>query len=300
MLPSQNRQNFFQRVIRAGTCSSLLLLSALAARGQGTFQNLGFENTTLTGFLVNPLNGYYATNAAMPGWNWSPYSTFGIGDPYTTVAFNNAALSSAAVTLHGTSSPIAPAIGGSYSVFLQGGSGIYGHTGASIFQTSSIPVGSRSILFSGRPSLQLSFNGQMLTPFALSNAATYTFWGADISAYAGQSGELRFTVPLGSESILDDIQFSPTSVPEPSTAVLFGLGVLILFGAMKRQHKQTAALHRAAPSHLLLRSEPRPARPRLCHLTATKKAGHLRDRLVVKAGGSYLAGASLAFFRSAR
>src|SRR5690349_14284282 len=100
------------RKSRTTACSSLLLLCALGAAGQGTFQNLSFENTTLTAFLVNPLSGFYRTNATIPGWNWSPQFTGGIGDPTTAVAFNDQALDAPAVTLHGASSGFFSAIGG--------------------------------------------------------------------------------------------------------------------------------------------------------------------------------------------
>ena len=98
-----------------------LLLNVAGAVGQGTFQNLNFENTTLTVTLINPWGPYYATNATVPGWAWSPQQTFGFGDPNTTVAFNNMALDAAAVTLHGPGS-FEPVLSGNYSILLQGGS----------------------------------------------------------------------------------------------------------------------------------------------------------------------------------
>lgn len=220
--------------IRVVVCSCFLLLSALGARGQGAFQNLGFENTSLLVFVVNPFGPVYGTNATIPGWDWSPHANSGYTDPNTTVSFNNVALSTAAVTLHNRRSRYAPAVLGNYSVLLQGGYGFYGFTGASIFQTGLVSVATRSLLFAGGSSIQVSFNGQSLTRVALSNAANYTLWGADISAYAGQSGELRFTAPLGTESILDDIQFSPTPVPEPSALMLFGLCIVCLLVFFQR------------------------------------------------------------------
>jgi len=114
---------------------AVVILCCEIASGQG-FVNLGFENTTLTQFLVNPFNpDYYATNATVPGWDWSPHETFGFGDPNTTVAFNNLALSSAAVCLEGTNM-FAPysAIQGHYSIFLEGAS-YNGGGGSTIGQT---------------------------------------------------------------------------------------------------------------------------------------------------------------------
>jgi hypothetical protein len=107
----------------------------------------------------------------------------------------------------------------------------YGTNGASIFQTGQVPLTSQSLIYSGGSALEVLFNGQMLAPVALSNVASHTVWGVNISAYAGQSGELRFTAPwLDTPShagvILDDIQFSPAPVPEPGVyalGALFGL-----------------------------------------------------------------------------
>jgi hypothetical protein len=218
-----------RRNVQTAACSSLLLLSALGAAGQGTFQNLGFENTTLTVTLINPWGPYYATNATVPGWAWSPHETFGFGDPNTTVAFDNMALDSAAVTLHGINS-YGPVLSGNYSIMLQGGSQFlpqqYG--GASIFQTGSIPVTAQSLIYLGGAALQVSFNGQSLSPVALGTTPSYTRWGIDISPYAGQSGELRFAVPWLTTSMLDGIRFSSSPVPEPSVLSLSLLGFVLV------------------------------------------------------------------------
>ena len=129
------------------TCLGAVSLAlALDVIGQG-FENLNFENTTLTSILVNPFNQYYATNGTVPGWDWSPHSTFGIGDPSTTVAFNDFALDSPAVTLQGTNSLFAPAIQGKYSIVLQGGSSIVPSTShSSIWQIGQIPSDAESIV----------------------------------------------------------------------------------------------------------------------------------------------------------
>jgi len=120
-----------------------LFLSAAGAVGQGTFQNLNFENTTLTVTLINPgyPYPYYATNATIPGWSWSPHGNSGYGDPNTTVSFNEMALDAAAVTLHGPGS-FRPVLSGNYSLLLQGGSQYLPpeyHRGASIFQRDRFP-----------------------------------------------------------------------------------------------------------------------------------------------------------------
>ncbi len=195
--------------------------------GQG-FVNLGFENTTLTPILANEFSDYYVTNATVPGWNWSPYQTFGYGDPTTMVAYNDIALDSPAVTLQGMNSPFAPAIGGRYSILLQGGSPFVSSSSYSaIWQTGQIPATAESLIYWGG-ALQVSFNGQPLYFFDISNAPSYTIWGADISAYAGQAGQLLFTAPWQTTALLDNIQFSSSPVPEPSVLSLFSCCIYLL------------------------------------------------------------------------
>jgi hypothetical protein len=152
---------------------------------------------------------------------------------------NDIALDSAAVTLQGANSPYAPALQGNYSIALQGGSQFippeYPH-GASIYQTGSIPLTAQSLLYLGNFALQVSFNGQSLSPVALENAPTYTKWGIDISPYAGQTGELRFAVPWLNSSMLDGIQFSNRPVPEPSALSLSILGFVLVAAFTRRSN----------------------------------------------------------------
>lgn len=219
-----------QRNFRTTTCSSLLLLSTLGAAGQGTFQNLGFENTTLLVLVANPSGPLYITNATIPGWDWSPHFNAGYSDPNTTVTFNSIALDAAAVTLHGTDS-FRPALSGNYSILLQGGSQFLPPEyprGASVFQTGQIPVTAQSLIYLGTIGFEVSFNGQSLSRVALDSTATYTRWGIDISPYAGQSGELRFAVPGLGSGMLDGIQFSSSPIPEPSVLWHSILGLLLV------------------------------------------------------------------------
>ena len=58
-------------------------------------------------------------------------------------------------------------------------------------------------------------------------------YAGEISPYAGQTAELRFTVPTAGGS-LDYIQFSTTPVPEPSTWALLGLGGALFWGLKRR------------------------------------------------------------------
>jgi len=215
-----------------------LLLSFRSASAQG-FVNLGFENTTITTVHYPGGDRYTAT---VPGWG---VFGFPYGNP-TDIGYNEVALDAPMVTLQGTSSPYFPAVQGSYSVLLQGGTTagglVYNTNGASVFQTGQIPVTSQSLIYLGSAAVRVAFNGQPLSSIAISNAASYTVWGIDVSSYAGQSGELRFTAPWRSTpflsgAILDGIQFSPMTIPEPSALALAGIVALCLFGTTKRSEQ---------------------------------------------------------------
>jgi hypothetical protein len=92
----------------------------------------------------------------------------------------------------------------------------------------------------------ISFAGQDLSPIAIRDPSDPDSYAvhADISTFAGDTGELRFTFRaidlgggawLGGVLYLDDIQFAP--VPEPHVWALFGLGALALTLARRRRKR---------------------------------------------------------------
>jgi len=97
-------------------------------------------------------------------------------------------------------------------------------------------------------SAQLSFsvNGITLPCLALDAEPAYTQWAADVSAYAGTTNQICFTVaaqyPYDDSSQehvlvgvgLDNIAFSTTVVPEPGCLGLFAVGALVLAVAARR------------------------------------------------------------------
>ena len=86
-----------------------------------------------------------------------------------------------------------------------------------------------SIIFWGNDvGLNITFRSQLLNFVVTGSTANYNVYTADISAYAGQTGLLLFTETAYGNSALDNIQFSTTPVPEPSTLALGALGALLL------------------------------------------------------------------------
>jgi len=223
------------RILRTVLAMATVVLSSHIASGQA-FANLDFEDTTITAVLINPFSDIYAYIGTLPGWTWSPLGNAAGVNPDREVSLNTIVLNAPAVTLHGLDDIGYPAIEGNYSILLQGGGSrsVPVTSYSAIWQTGQVPSNARSITYWGG-ALQVTFNGQPLAPVAIGNAANYTIWGADISAYAGQTGELRFTIPWlptssSDGALLDNIQFSLMQVPEPSSLVLCGLSLLFVLG----------------------------------------------------------------------
>lgn len=192
---------------------------------QGTFVNLNFESARV---ILDPSSPYYpnAINAsnALPGWTVT--GSFSAPD----VLYNDVSLGAAAVSLQGTNG-VEPALQGNYSVLLQG-STAGGPAGVSIGQTGQVSLSTESLRFYGYNviNLQVTFDGQNLPYNAIGTGPNCTIYGADISAYAGQTGELLFSALPNGAALLDNIQFSTSPVPEPTVGVLFLCGAGV-FGA---------------------------------------------------------------------
>ena len=190
------------------------------------FANLNFENAT---FTVDPSGLYYpysvyASNA-IPGW-----TAYVGGSPVSDVLSNNVLLSGGAVSIIGTNNNLGfQPIQGKYFMLLAGDnySGSLGTAG--IGQSNTIPLSAESLIFWGNVGANdVSFYGQTLVLTVLGSTANYNIYGANISAFAGQTGQLLFTTVLGGSDMIDNIQFSSSAVPEPSALGLSALGGLLL------------------------------------------------------------------------
>lgn len=202
------------------------------------FVNLDFESARIipltSGANFPPFS--VATTNALPGW-----SVYYGANQQTQVTYNDPAIGSTFVTLWATNGS---QLAGNYSVLLQGG---LSASAAIISQTALVPVSAQSLLFYGAanssttPVLIVSLGGQNLSFSAISTGPNYTVYGADISAFAGQTETLAFSALQATSGFnnwnIDNIQFSPLPVPEPSTFGLIGLGGLI-FG-LRRWRKSS-------------------------------------------------------------
>jgi len=227
------------RIQKLITAVSLMAGTAGSAMAQVTFQNLNFEAANLPVIPAGQYGGEVAVFSALPGW------TAYLGNTEQSEVLHNYAYNSTAtVDILGpnwqeTSGYTFGIIDGQYSVFIQSGNdpnNVTTFDNASIAQTGSVPANAESLQFKAWQlyvgTFSITFNGNSLSPVVLSSGQgpsgqPYTLYGADISPYAGQTGQLEFTQLYNTADpslLLDDITFSPTAVPEPSTLALVVIG----------------------------------------------------------------------------
>ena len=199
-----------------------LLLSVEAALGQGTFQNLDFEQAKVPDVPANQGGADVLSTDGVPGW-----TTYIGGREVTTILHNDLNLGAPGIAILGPSWSGAGILQGRYSVALQAAFPSLS-VFPSIAQIGTLPADALSIRFYSHPYNtlpNLKFAGQQISVVILGGtSSTYYTWGGDISAFAGQTGELRF---LGDIS-LDNILFSNLPVPEPGVFALSALGALLV------------------------------------------------------------------------
>jgi hypothetical protein len=238
MWPLLRQSASFQAAIILATVVVSLAHDAVVA---SDFQNFDFETNSLPPppgtFLVPSSIGlpYWDNNNYLPGY----------------VAYGTIALDSVCISVHDGHSGYAGdfnPLQGYYSILLQHSSqvAVPPLENAWISQTGDIPPEATSLTFTTEAycagHLVVSLNGTEI-PMSLysvgwqvnpNHGALETFIG-DIRQFTGQENvELRFT----GYGTLDDIEFSPLIVPEPSTLVLFAIGVLSLAGYCWRQRNR--------------------------------------------------------------
>jgi hypothetical protein len=204
---------------------------------QGTFQNLDFEDAIYK--VPDIPGGQFGTPVSaadgIPGWT-AYYGT----DQVSQILHNNIALGATSISIMGPNWTGPAPLQGFYSVLLQSPSGISPISGpAAIAQTGTIPANALSIQFLGLQILDpnpaqlgVTFGGHSLSLVPLSSGPGATLYGADISAYAGNTGQLEITSLPNPDSsynsfMIDSISFSPQAIPEPSTVSLLVIGAAI-------------------------------------------------------------------------
>jgi PEP-CTERM motif len=210
-----------KKITLLGYLFGIILTASLQAQD---FTNLDFEAAKII-FLLDSYA--IAITNALPGW-----SAF-VGT-YQLSAINYDVGAAGPPQLFGSNY----AIDGNFDVLLGGVS--------SISQTGLVPGDAESLTFAwigfGGGSILpvVSLGDQTLSYTAISGGtnpygSSYIVYGANVSAFAEETETLTFSAPTGS-GFLDDIVFSPGTIPEPPTASLLLLGSGILF-YVRRTHK---------------------------------------------------------------
>ncbi|MFZ1933794.1 MAG: hypothetical protein WCB27_05625 [Thermoguttaceae bacterium] len=210
-------------------CGAILAFGKVTDVCAEPFQNLDFESTVVLGPPYHVI---------VPGWTTSSNGFY-----YDTIALDAAAVSiQDGLTPYGGPRIMYP-LSGSYSVLLQSGHDPFGVPETSwISQTGDIPADANSILFIGDDGAPtVSLNGTVIPTSVYSVGPTVnslhgpidTYIG-DIRAFSGQQNVV-LTFESAGFNTLDDIQFSSTVAPEPSTLALLTVAALVTLAHIARR-----------------------------------------------------------------
>jgi hypothetical protein len=215
--------------IKHALVTFLVLGMAVAGFAQ-SFQNMGFEAATLVP-LENSSMGEVQAVPAFPGW--TAYRGASVA-PF--VLYDNMTLDGVNVSIVDTNKPyglqiLDRAFQGKFTALLQAGFGALGppnRDSAAVAQTGLIPASAKTLLFDANvvstraDQFTVSLAGQNLPFFALASFTNYVLFGVDISGFAGQTQEIRFTAypnpPPGyamNMVYLDDVRLSSAAPGAP-------------------------------------------------------------------------------------
>lgn len=202
---------------------SLTLLQGVSEQG---FVNLDFEEATIA--PTPPGGSVFPADPAQcfPGWT--------VGGSDAVVMYNDLSFGAPAVELMGPNFPngvnYAP-LQGSYSTALYYFNGSP-YLPPTLSQTALIPSDAASINFlvgNGQSDAAISINGSNISLVAVPGGRL----AGDVSAFAGTVATLTVSVArnrMGDNFLyFDDIQFSPTAVPEPGTMKLLFPAAICIF-----------------------------------------------------------------------
>jgi hypothetical protein len=212
----------------------IMVLTCLISYSSGaqSFQNLNFESSTVSVVPTNQFGADVTVAQGLPGW-----TAYIGGNAVSTIGHNNTSLGGAYIAIEGPQWPSSQILAGNYTALLLGSSA-GNPTSAAIGQTAQIPATAHSLnfLLSINSSLQVTFNGQSIPIFETGSASSYVVMAGDLSPFAGQTGQLLFTAQPNGGGLLDNIQFSTSSIPEPTAVSLLVLGTILCLSHSRRNN----------------------------------------------------------------
>jgi hypothetical protein len=218
------------------TLAAGVVLSASAQE----FVNLNFESATVQ--TNDPTFGWLDWNLAAPGWNHSS----GSATAFIYYGQQHIGTEQIYFLMDATSPVWAPGtqLAGNYSLAFASGNHTIGGVPQSwvtafISQTGSIPASARSLWMLATGPFRV-FLGGVEIGMATQGGNLYA---GDISSFAGTTTELKIAnaAPIGQYhdyAVVDDIEFSPIIVPEPSSVRLWIFGAALVLGWKRNRVKQ--------------------------------------------------------------
>jgi hypothetical protein len=210
----------------------VVVATKVCASAQGTFQNLDFEQAKI---IIDNAPALIAASDALPGW-----AVFADGVPLNEVQRDSVLFDGAGIA----DTPSALLIDGNFSAILAGPG--LSSVPMSIAQSGTVPAGSESLRFLAGAPFLVSFAGHSIAIALLGPGnPNGLLYGGDISAYAGEYGQLVFqTYALSSGGVnpLDDISFSTQPIPEPGALSILFVGALMLSRRPRRRRTRSAAV----------------------------------------------------------
>lgn len=204
---------------RMKNLSSLIVIIPCIALCDEPFRNLSFEEAILPVVPAKELGDDVRVENGIPGW--SAYSGGAMQFERDWIWHNRMSLGGEAVIVYGPEWN-GYIFQGSYSVRLWSAP-VPTPFRPAIAQTGQIPTNVNSVVFDfGGRHIQVTFKGERIPLNLLQTRQGFEVWGGDVSMYAGQTGELRFTAgtdenPVGG-GVIDDIRLA-RSISEPKVFV---------------------------------------------------------------------------------